>query len=70
MDQMKEKCAEEIEKTMLENDNNVEASFCSIIRESLYVADDAPGISALERCKKRIALIVWCTHKGLIIHSL
>lgn len=44
---------------MKRNLDDKEATFCRIIRESLYVADDEPGIPAIERCKKRMHLINW-----------
>ena len=63
-DQMKEKLArtmvsEAVENKMKSFGFNKEAEFCHIIREGLYVADDKPGIPAVERCNKRLALIRW-----------
>ncbi|XP_053407926.1 uncharacterized protein LOC128559645 [Mercenaria mercenaria] len=64
LDQMKESLArsmvsKEVEQEMLEHGFGNEAEFCSVIREGLYVADDVPGISALDRCRKRISLMQW-----------
>ena len=64
MDQMKETLARtlvsvEVETKMRSHGYEKEGQFCRIIREGLYIADDTPGISAFERCRKRIALIEW-----------
>jgi hypothetical protein len=63
-DQMKERFArnmvsDDVEKCMNENGNLEEATFCKVIREGLYEADDTPGIPAIERCEKRLKLINW-----------
>ncbi|KAH3860978.1 hypothetical protein DPMN_023904 [Dreissena polymorpha] len=36
-----------------------EAELCKLIWEGLFEADDMPGISAFERCKRRLVLIEW-----------
>ena len=64
VDQMKEKLArtmvsEAVENKMKDFGYKEEAEFCHIIREGLYVADDKPGISAVDRCNKRLDLIRW-----------
>ena len=64
IDQMKERIArnmfsKEVETMMLQNGDEREAVFCKIIRESLYVADDKPGITAIDRCRYRLGLIKW-----------
>ena len=63
-DQMKEAFAknmvsEAMEKCMTENGYGNEANFCQVVREGLFEADDTPGISAFERCEKRMDLIKW-----------
>lgn len=64
VDQMKERLARtmfsiDVEAKMIENGDYAEALFCNILRGALYEAEDTAGISALERCRKRIALIDW-----------
>ena len=48
-----------VEAKMIELGYQTEAEFCKVIREGLYIADDKPGISARERCNKRLSLIKW-----------
>ncbi|XP_045178040.2 uncharacterized protein LOC123538138 [Mercenaria mercenaria] len=62
IDQMKERLArnmlsKNVEEQMRENGDIQEANFCEVVREGLYSADDTPGIPAVDRCKKRLALI-------------
>jgi hypothetical protein len=64
LDQMKEKLArsmvtEEVEQEMEVQGYFAEAKFCNVIRNGLYIADDVPGIDAMDRCKKRLKLIEW-----------
>ena len=64
MDQMKERFARnmvsfDVETCMVDNGDLTEAKFCEIIREGLYEADDTPGISAVNRCEKRLKLVNW-----------
>ena len=64
LDQMKESLAlnmvsAEVE-TEMERDGYVkEAELCNVLREGLFVADDQPGVTAKERCIKRLKLIQW-----------
>ena len=62
LDQMKERYAralftKDVENSMIDNGDTIEAHFVSVIRGGLFEAEDMPGIPALERCKKRIDLI-------------
>ena len=64
LDQMREQLAKtmlssSVECKMLENGDKNEAEFCAIMRNALYIADDEPGVSAIDRCEKRLRLIHW-----------
>ena len=64
LDQMRETLARsmmssDVERIMRKQGFPKEADFCRVVREGLFIADDAPGVSAFERCKMRLALMKW-----------
>lgn len=54
----RETFSKDVELAMLRLGYNPEANFCKLIRE-FYEAEDEPGLTAVERCGRRIRLRNW-----------